>query len=126
MPPRNADSEKNAILQRLRWRERDAREVLDLWRRSGTTLTEFARAHDLDRNRLARWRDRLGKGTVVTGFHPVRLVDRLDRSPTSSLRGIDGGTIEILVSGNRRVAVRPGFDTALLAEIVRVLETLPC
>jgi hypothetical protein len=40
--------------------------------------------------------------------------------------GEDSAGIEIVVSGGRRVAVRSGFDAALLVEVVRVLESIPC
>lgn len=39
------------------WGPADAQEVLDLWRRSGTSLSSSTREHGLCRNRHARWRD---------------------------------------------------------------------
>jgi hypothetical protein len=38
----------------------------------------------------------------------------------------NAAVIEIVVSGGRRVAVHPGFDAALLVEVVRVLEAMAC
>jgi len=123
MPQRKKSSEQSAVLQKLYWRAADAEEILDLWRRSGTTLTAFARTHGVERGRLARWRERLTTAEdVVPQFHRVRIVE----SPPATLRGAGGHEIEILVSGGRRVAVRPGFDGDLLAEVIRVLESLPC
>jgi transposase-like protein len=44
---------------RRRWREKDAREVLKEWRRSGLSARAFARALGLDPQRLLWWRRRL-------------------------------------------------------------------
>jgi hypothetical protein len=121
MIPRKKDPEKSAVLQKLYWRAGDAQEILDLWRRSGMTLAGFARAHGVKCNRLARWRARLtADDAVIPGFHRIRIVE----SP--AMRGTDGDGIEIIVRGSRRVVVRPGFDGDLLAEVMRVLEALPC
>jgi hypothetical protein len=43
-------------------------------------------------------------------------------TPTRS----DGGSIEILVPGARRVRVGSDFDAAALASVLKVLESLPC
>ena len=64
MPQRKWSSEQIAALQKVYWRAADAQEILDLWRRSGMTLTAFARAHGLCRHRLVRWRDHLGSGAA--------------------------------------------------------------
>jgi hypothetical protein len=121
MTTRKKNPEKSAALQKLYWRTADAQEVLDLWGRSGMTLTVFARTHGVERGRLARWRDRLATVEgVVPRFHRVRVIG------SSATRGADGNGIEIVVSGGRRVVVRRGFDGDLLAEVMRVLEALPC
>ncbi len=121
MPQRKRSSEQSAVLQKLYWRAADAQEILDLWRQSGMTLTAFARTHGVERGRLARWRDRLTTAeNVVPRFHRVRVVESPAR-PGPTRQGV-----AVLVAGGRRVAVRPGFDRDLLAEVVRVLESLPC
>lgn len=123
MPTRCNDPRASTALQKTYWRDGDAREVLDLWRRSGKNLSAFAQAHGLCRNRLARWRDRLGEEAFAPQFHEVRLVGPMDR--VSLTEGPTAG-VEIVVSGGRRVVVRPGFDPTLLAEVVRALEAIAC
>jgi hypothetical protein len=39
---------------------------------------------------------------------------------------VDSEVIEIVTARGYRVVVRPGFDGGFLAEVVRVLEALPC
>ena len=123
MSTRRNDPGKGSALQKGYWRAADAREVLDLWRRSGENLSVFARTHGLCRNRLVRWRDRLAEEAMAPRFHPVRVVGPVDCISTTEK---NRGGIEIVISGGRRVAVRSGFDAALLAEVVRVLEAIPC
>ncbi|MBM4025406.1 MAG: helix-turn-helix domain-containing protein [Planctomycetes bacterium] len=123
MPTHRAVSRKSLVLQKVYWRASEAREVLDLWRRSGESLSAFAREHGLCRNRLARWRDRLGTDGPAPEFHPVRLVEHRVRPPAAEAMA---GGIEVVLSGGRRVTVRPGFDGDLLAEVIRVLDALPC
>jgi len=113
-----------ASLKKVYWRVSDAREVLDLWRHSGTNLTAFAREHGLCRNRLARWRDRLSREQEPEiRFHPVRLLAEADSESGSRSRN---GKIEVVLRSSRRVVVHPGFDPAVLVEVVRVLEGLEC
>jgi hypothetical protein len=119
MPTQHKVTEKITALQKVYWRASEAREVLDLWRQSGGSLSAFAQEHGLCRNRLARWRDRIGEETVAPRFHPVQLVERRDHPLAAEA---NTGGIEIVVSGGRRVVVRPGFDPTLLMDVVRVLE----
>jgi hypothetical protein len=48
MPTQRKVTEKVAGLQKVYWRASEAREVLDLWRHSGTSLSEFARPLSLE------------------------------------------------------------------------------
>lgn len=113
---------KNPVLGKVYWRATDAQQVLDLWRRSGMTLSEFARRHGLDRNRLARWRDRLREESAVR-FHPVQVVERRRQSVAPDiLDGQDGCGIDIVLLSGRRLMVRRGFDADLLAQVIGVLE----
>ena len=123
MPTHRKSSKKVTAIDRSYWRAPDAREVLGLWRRSGASLTEFAREHGLCRHRLDRWRDRLGAEPTPPRFHRVKLVGAVDARAAAEART---GGIEIVVSGGRRVTVRAGFDPDLLAEVVRALEALAC
>jgi transcriptional regulator with XRE-family HTH domain len=121
MTPRRKDPE-NSVLQSPYWRIDDAREVLDLCRRSGMSLSAFARSQGLSVSRLSRWRRILDEPAedLLPRFHRVRVVE------SSAARGHAAEGIEILLADGRRVAVRSGFDGDLLAEVIRFLEALPC
>jgi len=125
MNPRKRNRERITVLRKPYWRMADAREVLALWQRSGTSLSAFARLHSLDRNRLARWRDRLDRRPTPR-FHEVRLVDPLEPPvrPGGTTPGEKPG-IELIIGG-RRLVVHRGFDGDLLAEVVQVLEAMAC
>jgi hypothetical protein len=121
MTRQKKSSEKIAVLQKSYWRASDAQEILDLWRRSGMSMTAYARSHGFQCGRLARWQKRLSAPEhKVPRFHRVRVV------PTSAAPESGEHGVEIRVVGGRRVTVRPGFDGALLADVIRVLESLSC
>lgn len=50
-----------SILKRAYWSAADARVVLDALGDAGTSVTDFARAHGLDPQRLYAWRRRLDR-----------------------------------------------------------------
>lgn len=106
------------------WRAADAREVLALWQRSGTTLTEFARAQGLDRGRLTRWWSRLSElEQPAVRFHRVQVVEDIPRAaPAHEVAAGPAPGIEVIVSGGRRVVVRPGFTPDLLLQVLAALE----
>jgi transposase-like protein len=59
---------------RRHWRKDDARVVIDAWRRSGQTMSAFARFYGIQYERLARWKRRLrgepnGKPRGAVRFH---------------------------------------------------------
>lgn len=108
------------ILKRRRWTTGDAEAVLSAWRESGDSLSQFASRHGLVAWRLMRWRRLLGKRATVQ-FHRVRVV-----SPSNRSMGSAGDTLELVLRDGRRVAVRRGFDAALLEDLVRAVESWPC
>jgi len=121
MTPQKKSPKQSAVLQKPYWRSSDAQEILDLWRRSGMSMAAFARSSGFEPGRLARWRKRLSAGEHPSpGFHRIRVVESL-AGPEPAGQGV-----EVIVAGGCRVAVRPGFDGDLLAEVIRVLESLSC
>lgn len=100
------------------WREAQARVVVDAWRRSGESLTAFARAHGIGHQRLKRWARRLGDASSAVRFHRVRLVE--DRRPANEVRG--DVPIEIEWAPGRRVRVFPGFGAEDLMRVLEILE----
>ena len=56
-----------------RWREPQAREVLQRWRESGLSGSAFARAHGLNPQRLLWWRKRL-ESADETALAPLTFI----------------------------------------------------
>ena len=68
------NSEVAQVAKQRYWREADARVMVEAWRISGGTLSEFADRHGVDPKRIARWAWRLGRPKPeAVHFHPVRL-----------------------------------------------------
>jgi len=105
------------------WTESEAREVLEAWKRSGVSLSCFAREQALNRSRLQQWKRRLELEAGRT-LHPVRVV------VSKGLQGVvDGereGSLELVLRSGRRVSVGAGFDASTLEELVRVVESWAC
>jgi hypothetical protein len=104
------------------------RALVEAWRSSGLSGAAFCRQHHLRAQRLNYWRERLG--------YPVRLVAVRKHPVTPSAPATEGfvqvvvGTtsptptshVDIVV-GDAVIRVRPGFDSALLREVVRAMTT---
>ena len=113
--------------------ERKWRRWVAAWAKSGQTQAAFCRERKIavaslgwGKRELAR-RDAEGSGTAATPhpaggpmFVPVRV------KPTEAGASGDGDGIEIVVRGGRRVRVGRGFDAEALAQVVAVLEGVPC
>ena len=104
---------------RRRWREAEARAVLEAWRRSGTSLASFAERRGIQRARLERWARRLGVSSGGVRFHRVRVVERSRRADETVHAG---SPIEIEWTPGRRLRVLPGFAAEDLARVLDVLD----
>jgi hypothetical protein len=102
------------VAGRVYWREADARVVVDAWRKSGESLSGFARRQGVERKRLARWVRRLEGAGGPLHFHPVRLVE-------SAAESGGGAPIDIQLAGGQRVRVTHGFQTEDLRRVLAVL-----
>jgi transposase-like protein len=110
-----------------RWSEADARAVVEEWKRSGCTVSEFCAARGLDVQRLYRWRSVLRERSSTSAsatavFLPVTL-----RSGTGS----DGVRQDVSLSGRvcvhygeARVEVWDGLSSVMLIELLRQLKTV--
>ena len=108
-------AEVRRVAGRLYWREADARILVDAWRKSGESLSGFARRQGVERKRLARWVRRLeGAAGGPLRFHPVRLVGSLPETGS-------GAPIDIQLAGGERVRVAHGFQTEDLRRVLAVL-----
>ena len=120
MTRKQDDSTFASILKRQRWGAGDAEVVLSAWRKSGDSLTGFARRHGLQAWRLRYWVQQPTQGTAIQ-FRPVKVV----AGSTSKLPA-DSSHLELVLRGGRRVVVHRGFDAGLLEELVRAVESWPC
>jgi hypothetical protein len=92
-------------------RLRTGRILLEAWQNSGEELRRFARRHDFQPKRLARWVRRLEAEHTVR-FHAVRLVQR---------RPEPEGPIEIELARGQLVRVPRGFEAEDLRRVLAVL-----
>lgn len=90
------------------------REIIDRQRASGLSVGAFCRRDAIAESSFFAWRRRLGSTPPVPAFVEAKL--------TPAPRP---GVIEVQLRGGRRVRVRPGFDAALLAQVVVALEAAP-
>jgi transposase-like protein len=111
----------SSISGRRHWRQSDAEAVVSAWRESGVSVSAFARRHGINVARLLRWRRRLAGNGETIQFHPVAVVAGSNGESQSPDR-----QIELVLGNGRRVVVQPGFDSALLEQLVRAVESWPC
>jgi hypothetical protein len=114
-----------------KWSER-----VKQWKASGQSAKAFAQGRDFKASTLIYWAYRLRKigeevGAPLAGEEPAkrpRVRVRPTRSCTPSAtkgRPREAGTSSaamVIAIGSARIEVRPGFDEALLTEIVETLE----
>jgi hypothetical protein len=117
-------------------REAHWREVLERWRRSGLSKTEFSSREGISRDVLGWWQVEIARRELARqsripvvplkrddaalsrpAFIPVRVTEP-PSSPTST--PLD------LVVGDRIVRVRPGFDVQTLSRLLAILEGDAC
>lgn len=104
--------------QRTRWTAQEAEAVLARWRASGRSLRSFCEREGIDRQRVQRWKTKLGDpGPTVSQvqLHEVAIVpddSASHGSETLTLERPDGW----------RIHAGPGFDEAALDRLLAVLE----
>jgi transposase len=110
-----------STVRKRRWTSADARAVLAAYERSGLTLAAFARRHGLSPHRLYEWHRR-GDARIAPRFFPVKLVGPAIGPSVE----VPNGILEIVIAGDRRVRVHGAVDTAILAQVIEVLERTAC
>ncbi len=100
----------------------EAREHLAAWRRSGWTLTAYARSVGMSFQRLHRWRRKVGVARRETGhgFVPVRIVETEEQAAGGETE------FELVSRGGLRLKVVPDFDEAGLERLLRVMGRAAC
>jgi hypothetical protein len=105
--------------QRDLHKEQQWRRWLRAWRASGWTVRAFCAEHGLSEQSFYAWRRTLSERDAEGAlFVPVQVV--------ADKPSVAAGALELVVSGNRTVLVRPGFDAATLRQLLAVLEDKPC
>lgn len=105
------------VAKRRRWREADGRAVVQAWRSSRLSVSEFARRLGVDEQRVRWWKGRLAgpEGEHPVRFHPVKVTQVSARA-----------AIEIHVAGFRVVA-GPGVAAEDLRSVLSAIrETAAC
>jgi hypothetical protein len=137
----------------MRWkrgsgdREAHWRQALADWSQSGLSKVAFCRKRGLSPSAFHWWKGELARRDAARDSHAagassgtsreakarpafvaVRVADSAlgrDAVPLS-VEGRLEGVVEVVLGHGRRVRVGSGFDGAVLEQVVRVLEGLPC
>ena len=107
-------------------RPAEARRLLLAFERSGLSLAEFERRHDLSRNRLSWWRKRLGHSPSTSSTRPAPasvtfLPVRVEVPPRAAPTPVATAPIELVLPDGAVVRVPPSFDATSLARLLDVL-----
>ena len=107
-----------------RWTEKEGREFLRQWRRSGQSVAAFARDHGIEPQRLHYWRKRV-EGTGKPGEEGGGMSTRAEKFIPGVVVGIGTGA-PVTVRLDGRVVVEANavrdLEPSWLAELVRALE----
>jgi hypothetical protein len=93
------------------------------WKASGRTAKEFAEGREFKASTLVYWASCLRRGSGDTAQPRKRPAGRI-----RMVRVVAGGPRPdaiVVAVGGARVTVRPGFDPALLKQVVRALGDEP-
>jgi transposase-like protein len=105
--------------QSRRWSEREGRAMLEALARSGQTVGEFARRHELQEQRIRAWTKRFPEVKVPSPsptFVPVRVRAKAEVVETRA------AGVEVRLRGGRTVRVGVDFDADLLRRVIVALE----
>ena len=120
-------------------KEQHWRQLLQRWQSSGQSVNAFCRTHGLSRPLFYAWRRILAKRDAAVAaaaprsnvptpaaaspaFVPIHV--RAD-SP-AEVNPPEEACLEVLLTGQRVVRIRPGFDVATLQRLLAVLEPPEC
>lgn len=109
-------------------------EHIESWRAGDWTQVEYCRLHALSIHSFRAWLYRPDRQSltrrssskspdqgIAKPFIPVRVARPLEPEDQNH-----DSLIEVVLRGDRRILVRPGFDAATLSKLVAALETAPC
>ncbi len=105
--------------QRDAAKEREWRQLLARWRRSGQTIRDFCTQWQVSEPSFYVWRRRLAeRDRAAPQFVPVHVVADTPANTASP--------IEVVLGNGRRLRVGPGFDADTLQQLLALLERQPC
>jgi len=116
-------------------KERCWRRVLGQWRRSGLTAREFCAETGLSEPSFYAWRREIARRDQerTAGTQATTAVSACRRSAAAlpafvpvRIEASAACALEVVVAGGRLVRVRPGFEAAVLRQLLAVLEEPPC
>jgi hypothetical protein len=129
-PPNGSRTPEARARREVHWRR-----VLERWKRSGLSKTEFSSHEGISRDVLGWWQVEIARRELARqrripdvplklddavtdrpAFIPVRVIE----PPSSTSTPLD------LVVGDRIVRVRPGFDAQTLGRLLDILEGHAC
>lgn len=98
---------------------------------SGLTVQDYCFAHGLPVHTFHNWRRRLKKTTPVPDGRAIE--SRVPAKPVFAEVLVvlpeclsPASVVEVVLRGERRLRVEPGFDEETLRRLVGLLESLPC
>ncbi len=103
------------------------------WQSSGLSQRAYCQQQGVSFSAFGYWRSRVKDRATSPApvFVPVR-VEALAREASgvtakpTPIHATPGNGVEIRLAHGRTIHVRPGFDEALLARVIRVIEQVPC
>jgi hypothetical protein len=123
--------------QRSRGKERFWRSRVRRWRKSGLSVRAFCADEGLSEPSFYAWRRILAErdterdaasdaasDRTATAFVPVRVVTTEPVAPSANAAESVGATaaLELVLSGDRRLRIGPGFDGPTLQRLLAFLE----
>jgi hypothetical protein len=103
-------------------KEKYWRRLLVQWRRSGLTASQFCEQQEVSQPSFYAWRSEIARRDQAATIRPCS-------TPTFvklALEGAAPSPLEIVLADGRLLRVRPGFDAALLRQVLRLLEEPSC
>jgi transposase len=105
--------------QRNPVKERQWRQLIARWQRSGQTIRDFCSRFQLSEPSFYAWRRMLAeRDRAAASFVPVRVVADAAPPPIQP--------IELVLGSGRALRIGPGFDPQTLQQLLTLLESQPC
>ena len=118
-------------------KEQHWRQLLQRWQTSGQSVHAFCRTQGLSRPLFYAWRRVLAERDAAAAAPrsnvptpaaagPVFVPIHVRADGPAEVNPPEEACLEVLLSGQRVLRIRPGFDAELLRQLVRLLEEPSC